>query len=112
MFELSVLYCYKVVNCYMKLLLRHTVWKPQSVAIASTFFFTKLRSSGLRGVDRWMRNVRILFYFFTHNIYSRSHSLCTVYFRWILADSVFFWSLCTFPDSTTGAWLLFTSGER
>ena len=28
------------------------------VFIANTFFYTKLRASGCRGVERWIRNVR------------------------------------------------------
>ena len=52
----------QVVNCYMKLLLRETVLKPGSLAIANTFFYTKLLTGGPRGVKRWMRDVSTLVY--------------------------------------------------
>ena len=48
----------QVVNCYMKLLVKQAVRKPDTVAIASTFFYTKLCRGGFSGVTRWMKNVR------------------------------------------------------
>ncbi|CAI8051353.1 Protein flightless-1 homolog [Geodia barretti] len=47
----------QVVNCYMKLLVKQAVRKPDTVAIASTFFYTKLCRGGFSGVTRWMKNV-------------------------------------------------------
>ena len=54
----------QVINAYMKLLMKS--FNPSAgdakkskvkVHITSTFFYTKLRSSGYRGVEQWMKNV-------------------------------------------------------
>ena len=55
--SVSCWWCLQVVNCYMKLLVKQAVRKPDTVAIASTFFYTKLCCGGLNGVTRWMKNV-------------------------------------------------------
>ena len=55
-------FCIQVINAYMKLLTKH--FNPRNctkvkVHITSTFFYTKLRSSGYAGVERWLKNLNL-----------------------------------------------------
>ena len=47
----------------MQLLLKLAVKKPGTVAIANTFFYTKLCRGGVNAVRRWMKNVSKCDYF-------------------------------------------------
>lgn len=62
----------------MKLLMEGK--SSQSVFIASSFFYTKLSRSGLKGVKRWMRDVRLvervcLLIFFSEPVLCSGHVL-------------------------------------
>jgi len=49
----------QVINCYMRLLMES--FGRKRVHIMSTFFYTKLRTAGYKGVERWLKNVRTLY---------------------------------------------------